>query len=98
LGRGIEFSKVFPVLDIHLMPIIHTCASESPVINGKTKRFNQMQPTLSRQAEPGDISGIRRNFRFDQHNVKHVLAKISVLENKKSASTFEALFPSGGKM
>jgi hypothetical protein len=72
LGRSFEFSNAFPVLDIHLMPVIHSSATEPAVIDGKTKRFNQVQPTLGRQAKSGDIPCIRRNFRFDQHNVEHV--------------------------
>src|ERR1700730_12054224 len=35
-GRSFEFSKVVPVLDIHLMPVIHSGAAEPAVIDGKT--------------------------------------------------------------
>ena len=65
------------------MPVIHSCAAEPAVIDGKAKRFNQVQPTLGRQAEPGDISGIRWNFGFDQHNVEHVWLR-EELKNSKS--------------
>jgi len=53
----------------------HACASQPPVVDRKTKGLNQVQPTPRRQAEPGDISSIRGNFRFDEHNVEHASVK-----------------------
>jgi hypothetical protein len=52
-----------------------------------------MQPASRRQAKAGDISGIRWNFWFNEHDVQNIPQK-----NKKSASTSEALFPSGGNI
>jgi len=34
-----------------------------------------MQPAAGRQAKAGDISGIRRDFWFDQHDVQHTTPK-----------------------
>src|SRR6202022_4625312 len=49
-----------------------------------------MQPAACREAKTANVSGIRRDFRLNQHDIKHAS------KNKKSASTIEALFPSGG--
>src|ERR1700758_965151 len=73
--RGLKFGKAFPILDIHFIPVIQACTSQPPVIDQKTKGLNQVQLTPRRQTEPGDISGIRRNFRFDKHNVEHAFVK-----------------------
>ena len=34
-----------------------------------------MQLALGRQAKPGDVSGIRRNFWFNEHHVEHTTPK-----------------------
>jgi hypothetical protein len=35
------------------------------VVDRKTEWFHQMQAALRRQAKPGDVTGIRRNFWLD---------------------------------
>ena len=51
-----------------------------------------MQPAPGRQAKSGDISGIRRNFRFDQHNVEHASPK-----TKKAPQRSRRFFRREGK-
>ncbi|EAR08883.1 hypothetical protein MED297_04417 [Reinekea sp. MED297] len=41
-------------------------------IHGKPERFNQVQLTTGVGAQADNIAGIRWNFRFKQHNMKHV--------------------------
>ena len=65
-SRSFKLSQVFPMLDVHLVPVVHAGAPKLAVIDRKTKGFHQMQPALRRQAKPSDISGIRRNFWFNQ--------------------------------
>ena len=91
-GCSFEFSEVLPILDVHLMPVIHPCALEPAIINGKAKRLDQVQPALGRQAESGDISSIRRNLRFNQHNVEHASPK-----TKKAPQRSRRFFRREGK-
>jgi hypothetical protein len=60
---------------MNLVPVVHSGALKIAIVDRKPKRFNQMQPAARREAKTGDISSIRRNFRFDQCNVKHARKK-----------------------
>ena len=75
------------------MPVVHSGTPKLAIIDRESKRFHQVEPASCREAEPRDVARIRRNFGFNQHNIKHICAK-----NKKSASRSEALFPSGGNI
>ena len=56
-------------------PVIHARAFELRIVQLETERLDQMQPALCRQAKSGDVSGIRRNFWFNQHHVEHTTPK-----------------------
>jgi hypothetical protein len=52
-----------------MLPIIHASAFELGVVELETEWFDQMQRGVGRGAETGDISGVRRDFRFEQDDV-----------------------------
>src|ERR1700736_1846584 len=70
-----ECVQVFPILQIHLMPIIHACTTKLTIVYREAERFDQMQPASGCQAEPCHVPGIWRNLWFNEHNVKHVSVK-----------------------
>lgn len=48
-------------------PVIQPCATQRPVADLKTQRFDQMQFRAGGRAGSGNIAGIRWNFRLEQN-------------------------------
>src|SRR5208282_5766155 len=57
------------------MPVVHSGTPKLAIIDRESKRFHQVEPASCREAEPRDVARIRRNFGFNQHNVKHTSQK-----------------------
>jgi hypothetical protein len=57
--------QVFPILQIHLMPIIHSGTAKLAIVHRKSQRLDQVQPASGCQTKTGDVAGIRRNLGFD---------------------------------
>jgi hypothetical protein len=56
--------------------VIQPGATHPGVIERKTQRLDQMElrPGVGTQAD--DVAGIRRDFRFDQYDVKHLHSSV----------------------
>jgi hypothetical protein len=65
-------------LDVHVLPVVESCASESLFANVEAKGLDQVQLASCGEAHTGDIACIRRNFWFDQDDMEWWVAEKSV--------------------
>jgi len=66
-----ELRPGIPDMDVAFVPVIHPGASEGFFIEGKSEGSDEVEAGSRGEAKAGDVSGIGRNFRFDQRDVKH---------------------------
>src|SRR6185369_7615552 len=59
----------WPALPLDLAPIIHPGSLQFPVVELEPQRLDQVKPRPRGGAEPGDVAGVRRNFRFDENDL-----------------------------
>ena len=62
-------------MPLDLGPIIHSGPPEFAIVHPESQGLDQVQDGVGRGAEAGDVAGIRRDFRFEQHHV-HVQASV----------------------
>src|ERR1700719_973126 len=55
---------------VERVQVIEPRALELAIVERKAERLDQMQRATGRRAEPGDVPGVRRNLRLDQHDVQ----------------------------
>lgn len=60
---------VGPSMPRNLLPIIHSSALQAFVTHLKSERLDKVKRSFCRRAESSDISGVGRNFGFDQDDV-----------------------------
>ncbi len=65
-----KVSKVWKTLDVDGVPVVETCAFDQFVGQLKTERFDEIEGGSGCGAEPGDIAGVLRYIRLDQHDVE----------------------------
>ncbi|MNT92103.1 hypothetical protein D3C72_2333280 [compost metagenome] len=58
------------IMNLDGMPIVQTGTLQGFVIGIKAQRAHQMEMRSRSGAGPRNITGIRRNFRLHQHNMK----------------------------
>lgn len=58
-------------LDISVLVIVKSCASELRMVQGETQRLNQMKISTGIGAQANDVARIRRNLRMDEDNRNH---------------------------
>ena len=56
-------------MPLDVLPIIHPGALELRVIKLETKRLDQMKRGAGGGAKPGNVTGVRRNLRFNEDKV-----------------------------
>jgi hypothetical protein len=59
-----------PKPHLDFLPIIEPGAFQFAVVDGKSKRFNQMECRPRGETKPSDVAGIRRNLGLDEDDVK----------------------------
>ena len=60
-----------PGAHITFIPVIHARAAQRLFLKRKPQRLDEMEAGACSEAEAGDVAGIRRNFRFDKHDMEH---------------------------
>src|SRR5512133_121926 len=75
-GRGPQFIQILPVTDIDKLPIIQAGPFQVAVVGGKSKLTHQVQTGTRGCAQTGNITGIRRDFRFDEYDIKWLHGEI----------------------
>lgn len=58
-------------MECYVVPIVESRSFESSVVHSKAGNANYMQFRARCRTEPGDITCIRRYFRFNQCDMKH---------------------------
>ena len=64
---------VFPIDDIHVLPVIESGPFEVLIIGAETQGLDQMQGAVGGAAQAGDTAGVRGDFGLDQNDVKQAL-------------------------
>jgi hypothetical protein len=59
-------------LDAAHGPVVKPRALQIPVVQAEAQRLDQVQRRAGGRACPGDVAGILRDFRADQHHVHHL--------------------------
>src|SRR5262245_14071210 len=77
------------MLNLHLAPIIETCAPHRFVVGSKTELPNQMQRRKCGRAQSGDVSGVWRDLRLDKRYVKHWIGPVLSVQNRRSVSLIQ---------
>jgi len=69
--RGAKRIERFPNRDGNFGPVIEPGAAQRLVIERKSERLDKIEMRAGCEAEPSNVSGIRRNLGFDQDDVQH---------------------------
>jgi hypothetical protein len=62
--------------DLKLVPVIQPGALERAIVDGESKRFYEVERASGRSAQPRDVSGIGRDLRFHEDDVKKGIGKL----------------------
>ena len=68
---GVQLIERIPQRQPDILPIVEACASQRLIIDGKAEWFDEMKVSISGEAEPANVAGVRRDFRFDEDDVEH---------------------------
>lgn len=58
-------------LNVGILVIVQSCASQLRMVKRETQRFNQMKIGTGIGAQTNDVARIRRNLGMDEDNRKH---------------------------
>ena len=64
-----EIPSSFSNVPLDLLPVIHARTFQLRVVELESERLDEMQLRLRGRAEPRDVAGVRRDFRFNQDDV-----------------------------
>jgi hypothetical protein len=67
---GLEFPEGIPKPHLDFLPVIEPGSFQFAVVDGKSKRLNQVQLRPRGETEPADVTGVRRNLRLDENDVE----------------------------
>ena len=73
--------KRFPVfVNLHggKFMVVQSGTAHFRVIERESQWFDQMQLCTGIGAQTNDVSGVRRDFRFDQYDMKHFSSPVTV--------------------
>jgi len=73
-GRKLARFKCLPVvmmMHIQRVPVIHTTSFKMLIRDRESERMDKMQAGLRDRTKPTDITGVLRNFRIEEDDVKH---------------------------
>jgi hypothetical protein len=67
----LQLRKTLPGPQVETLPIVHSGTTNVLLIKGESQRPHKMKPGPGGNAETGDVPGVLRNLRLDQHDMKH---------------------------
>jgi hypothetical protein len=77
------FAEIFQSLievgvdrDLDLVPIIQAGALERTIVDGESKRLDEMERASGRGAKARDVARVGRNLRFHEDDVKWGVGKV----------------------
>jgi hypothetical protein len=56
-----------------MVPVVHPGPAQGSIVEPEPQTADKMEMHAGSGTQAGDITGIRGDFRFNQHNVKHPL-------------------------
>ena len=59
-------------VQLYLIPVVHTRALDHAGCQPESERLDQMQRRTGRKTGAADITGVSRDLRFQQYDVKHL--------------------------
>lgn len=68
-----EALPVLPPMPVKIGPVVQSGASQVCIVNGESKRFNEMQDSAGADAEASDGAGVLRDFRSVEYNMERLL-------------------------
>ena len=69
----IKLFQIEMAVDFNFVPVVQARAFDSLFVEPETGNADDVEISESGGAEAGDISRIRRNFRFNQRDMKHTI-------------------------
>lgn len=70
-GAGAEGVPVIVVMDIEIVPVVHSAATDLFIGDVETERVNEVEAALSDRAEAPDVAGILGDLGVKKDQVKH---------------------------
>lgn len=67
---GLQFRQRLPLMNLDGRPVVETGSFEVTIVQGEAESTDQVQNGSGSAAEPGNVAGIGRDFRFNQDDVK----------------------------
>lgn len=73
-----KFSKGWETVEFDGVPVVESGALDIPIGQPEAERLDQIENRASRSAQPGDIAGVLRDFRLDQHNMEGRVGPVKI--------------------
>src|SRR5256714_1787383 len=74
---AVKLIEGIPELYVDFLPVIEPGPFQFPIVDGESKRLDQMQGRARGEGKPANVASVRRNLRLDEDDVEHGINRCS---------------------